>query len=315
MTGRDFRGPQSEQRRHGRRALATGDRGRVRGHMRPVARRELFCLGLLPLAAIHRPAWASSPLLPFIELDHVSIRVSDVRRSARFYMQLFGSDAARDANRQANPGSRSGELWFIRLGRSHLALAPAFADEAPGVDHYCLSVSKFAKDSAKATLAQFDQPFPDWPSNNVWLKDPDGRLIQLAPSANEPQIPGIVRNAVPAPRTADLPATAPFRAARISRLVLSSTRWAAAQSYYGRLLGDAQPSGRSYSHSVGPSAVILQEGGQSSLRIAIESFDKAAVTRTASSIGAAVDPGADPMVVRLRDPDGLTFEIAAAPEG
>src|SRR5262245_4548028 len=143
--------------------------------MRQMKRREL--IGMLPLmAAMRRPARAASALLPFLELDHVSIRVSDVRRSARFYMDLFGGDAARDPNRQANPGSQAGELWFIRLGRSHLALAPRSVNEPAGVDHYCLSVSAFSKETAKTALAQFEQPFPEWPSNNVWLRDP-GRFL------------------------------------------------------------------------------------------------------------------------------------------
>jgi catechol 2,3-dioxygenase-like lactoylglutathione lyase family enzyme len=205
------------------------------GHMQLVARRQFLGLGLAPLAAavFHQPE-PGAPLLPFLELDHVSIRVSDVRRSAQFYMRLFGSDAARDMNRQANPGSQPGELWFIRLGRSHLALAPSFAKETPGIDHYCLSISGFSKATAQATLARFPQPFPEWPSNNVWLEDPDGLLVQLAPSANEPQIPGIVRNAAPVPRSADLPETPPFQAIRISQLSLATGRAAAARSYYRR---------------------------------------------------------------------------------
>lgn len=277
--------------------------------MRCVGRREFLAF---PLAAgIHRAASARTPLLPFIELDHVSIRVSDVRRSTSFYMQLFGADAARDANRQANPGSKPGELWFVRLGRSHLAFAPTNSAEALGVDHYCLSVPKFDKDSARAALKQFDQPFPNWPSNNVWLKDPDGLLIQIAPSANEPQIPGIVRNAVPVPRTADHPAVAPFQAARISRLALSTARSAEAQRYYGSLLGDGQPLGASRAYTIGPSTLVLQNGGRPSLRIVVERFERAAVIRTAASMRIPVEAGSDPMSVQLRDPDGLMFEIAA----
>ena len=75
------------------------------------------------------------------------------------------------------------------------------------------SVSAFSKEAAKATLASFEQPFPQRPSNNIWLRDPDGLLIQLAPSANEPRVATIVRNAVAVPRGDDMP-IAPFRATR-----------------------------------------------------------------------------------------------------
>ena len=109
-------------------------------------------------SAVHR-AW-----------DHVSIRVSDVQRSARFYIQLFGSDTARDPNRRANPGSQPGNSGSSGSGAASLALAPLAPNEAPGVDHYCLSVSAFVREAAKAALAGFDRPVPDWPSNNVWLE-------------------------------------------------------------------------------------------------------------------------------------------------
>jgi catechol 2,3-dioxygenase-like lactoylglutathione lyase family enzyme len=277
--------------------------------MRLIDRRRL--IGSLPLlAALGRRAVAQSALLPFIEVDHVSIRVSDVQRSARFYMQLFGNDAARDPKRQANPGSQTGELWFIRLGRSHLALAPLSPNDVPGVDHYCLSVSAFAKDTARAKLAQFDQPYPEWPSNNVWLRDPDGLLIQLAPSANEPQMATIVRNAVAVSHPADLPATPPFRAERISRLVLASARLASSTSYYRRLLGDGRASGNSHSFDVGPSAVIIAQGGTPSFRIALRAFDESLARRTLLSLGITPDARSDRAVIVLRDPDGIVFEIA-----
>jgi catechol 2,3-dioxygenase-like lactoylglutathione lyase family enzyme len=274
--------------------------------------RRAFLTSLPLLGAIVRPAGGQPATLPFIELDHVSIRVLDVQRSARFYMRLFGTDAARDPKRQANPGSQARELWFIRLGRSHLALAPLSPNEPPGVDHYCLSVSAFAKDAAKAMLAGFDQPYPDWPSNNVWLKDPDGLLLQLAPSANEPQLATIVRNAVAIPRPPDLPATPPFRASRISRLVLPCARADLSASYYRRLLGNGRSSGTSHIFAVGASKLILAEGGTQSFRVAVASFEERSAKRTLRSLGITPEAMSDRSMVELRDPDGIAFEIAAS---
>jgi catechol 2,3-dioxygenase-like lactoylglutathione lyase family enzyme len=226
-------------------------------------------------------------------------------------MRLFGVDAARDPKRQANPGSQAGELWFIRLGRSHLALAPLWPGETPGIDHYCLSVSGFAKDAAKAKLAGFDQPYPDWPSNNVWLQDPDGLLIQLAPSANEPRLESIVRNATAVPRSPNVPADPLFRATRISRLVLASTRASVAADYYRRLLGEGRTSGVSHIFGVGPSTVVLTPGGTPTFRIAVAPFDAVTARRTLSALDIMPDTTRtnDPAIV-LRDPDGIVFEIA-----
>ncbi len=134
-----------------------------------LSRRDLLST-TLALAGVRLVyAQAPSPTLPFIALDHFALKVADPRRSLQFYMSLFGSDASRDANRQANPGSAAGELFFLRLGDGHLSLSPLSPNERPGVDHFCLSVADFSKDAAKSKLTAFEQPWPEWPSNNVSL--------------------------------------------------------------------------------------------------------------------------------------------------
>jgi hypothetical protein len=75
-----------------------------------LSRRDLMAAVLLFGSARPVRAQLNEAVLPFIGLDHVSLRVMDVRRSATFYMNLFGSDASLDANRQANPGSIAGAL-------------------------------------------------------------------------------------------------------------------------------------------------------------------------------------------------------------
>jgi catechol 2,3-dioxygenase-like lactoylglutathione lyase family enzyme len=280
--------------------------------MAPVDRRSF--LSALPFVTVFPPAgWGQfdAPLLPFIELDHVSFRVSNVQRTARFYMRLFGTDAARDPHRQANPGSQAGELWFIRCGRSHIALAPLSRGEEPGIDHYCLSVRQFDKSAAQATLRSFDQPYPDWPSNNVWLRDPDGMLVQLAPSANDPQLPTIVRNATAVPRPADTPETAPFRASRIAKLVLTANRLAATTGYYGRLLGGtSSPEARS-GFTVGPSRLIISSREVQSFRIAVRGFEPQSALRALARLDAPAEPASGGSIITVHDPDGIRFEVAA----
>ena len=83
----------------------------------------VLAVAILLFTTLTLPTLAA-PALPIRDLDHLSLHVSDVRRSADFYTRLFGTEVSRDPNRQANPGSVPRELWFIRLGDSHLALAP-----------------------------------------------------------------------------------------------------------------------------------------------------------------------------------------------
>ena len=158
----------------------------------------------------------------------------------------------------------------------------------------------------------FDQPYPDWPSNNVWLKDPDGLLIQLAPSANEPPLATIVRNAIAVPRPRDLPAIPPFRASRVSRLVLPCARADLSASYYHRLLGNSRASGTSHIFSVGASNLILTEGGTQSFRVAVPSFEERSARRTLTSLGITTETTSDRSTMVLSDPDGIAFEIGVS---
>src|SRR5213593_2707488 len=90
-------------------------------------------------------AWCcwEQPALPVGSIDHVNIRVPDVQRSADFYIKLFGVEVARAPNAKAqtaNPASPSGELWFIRLGESFLAISPTGAQLKPGIDHFSFAI-------------------------------------------------------------------------------------------------------------------------------------------------------------------------------
>lgn len=143
--------------------------------------RRLILLVLL-IAPLRSTVHSLAPsALPIADLDHVSLHVSDARRSAQFYTALFGTEISRDPNRQANPGSVAGELWFIRLGDSHLSLSPLSPGERPGLDHWCFSVVGFDRDAMQHRIAAFEQPWREWPSG-LWIKDPNGRIIQLASS-------------------------------------------------------------------------------------------------------------------------------------
>jgi catechol 2,3-dioxygenase-like lactoylglutathione lyase family enzyme len=277
-----------------------------------LSRRHLIAAVLLVGAARRVRTQSEAPILPFIGVDHVSLRVSDVRRSTQFYMTLFGSDASRDVNRQANPGSVAGELSFIRLGDSHLSLSPLSPDEEPGVDHFCFSVTAFDKTSARLKLSAFDQPWPEWPSNNLWLKDPDGHLVQLAPSANAPRLPGIVRGATPLERPARVTTPSPFRGLLISRLTLVTANLPTSSNYYRRLLGRSQGGTGRASFRVGASDFVLAQAPDTEcIRVAVSSFDARTAERVLSSLGVVSDVASDGDSISFHDPDQIRIEIAA----
>jgi glyoxylase I family protein len=119
-------------------------------------------------------------------LDHVVLRVKDQEASTRFYVDVLGCTVDHVNERIS--------LVHLRFGEHYLDLLPATA-EAPaagpgGVDHVCLSIR--CDDLAKAAEAlrgrgvrlegevvQRRGAYGTGPS--VYLRDPDGYLIELKP--------------------------------------------------------------------------------------------------------------------------------------
>ena len=107
-------------------------------------------------------------------INHVSIQVSNIQRSAEFYMHAFGLPK----RTATNPSS-------IRLGvgPSHLTLR----QEKPSgnVDHFCLGIDKFSHDSVvRALKARGVTPDPDETTpQGFHVKDPDGFRVQLGDSS------------------------------------------------------------------------------------------------------------------------------------
>jgi catechol 2,3-dioxygenase-like lactoylglutathione lyase family enzyme len=107
-------------------------------------------------------------------INHVSIQVSDIKRSAEFYMRAFGLPK----RVATNPSS-------IRLGvgPSHLTLR----QEKPSgkVDHFCLGIDKFNRESVIRDLkARGITPEPDEKGpQGFHVKDPDGFRVQLGDSS------------------------------------------------------------------------------------------------------------------------------------
>lgn len=92
------------------------------------------------LAALMTGASASAqgptPSIPATTLNHVTLRVSDVDRSVKFYQKLFDLSVA---NRQKNSTGLS-------LGSSHLGVSQVQNGEQPHINHFCLGVPGFDAD-------------------------------------------------------------------------------------------------------------------------------------------------------------------------
>jgi catechol 2,3-dioxygenase-like lactoylglutathione lyase family enzyme len=138
-----------------------------------LTRRELI-QGLAMLTVAGEAASAEDNGFKAASINHVSIQVSNIQRTAEFYMRAFGLPK----RAATNPSS-------IRLGvgPSHLTLR----QEKPSgnVDHFCLGIDNFKKESVIRDLkARGVTPEPDESTpQGFHVKDPDGFRVQLGDSS------------------------------------------------------------------------------------------------------------------------------------
>ena len=111
--------------------------------------RRNFLLSLPALAAAYRAmAQSGKPTIPLQKLNHVTLSVSDPRRSLEFYQGLFGLPIQNRQGKNSVGGLRIGS------GPQNLALAPAGANTKPGINHFCLTTRGFDVDRILKVLAE-----------------------------------------------------------------------------------------------------------------------------------------------------------------
>ena len=135
-----------------------------------LSRRDLIH-GLAMLAAAGSVAAADAPpeVLTATGIDHVSVRVSNMERSAAFYQSLFG----------LAPLGQDKEHNILRLGRKRVIVSLR-QDEPHGmIDHFGIGIENFNKEAATKLLAQRGlTPKDDW-EYGFHVKDPDGAVVQM----------------------------------------------------------------------------------------------------------------------------------------
>ena len=90
-------------------------------------------------------AQASKPQIAVKGINHVTLQVSDLKRSVDFYQGLFGMPVI----------SRQGTTELnLQIGNGPQFLGLSSARSAPNINHICLAVDNFDIDRAKATLRQ-----------------------------------------------------------------------------------------------------------------------------------------------------------------
>lgn len=103
-------------------------------------------------------------LFQAVAVNHVALRVSDVKRSEEFYKRVPGLQ-----------GSGSSSSSFLYCGSDFVAL---FKGNTPGLDHFAFSVNGFERDAARETLREAGiEPIIE--GSRTYFNDPDGIELQI----------------------------------------------------------------------------------------------------------------------------------------
>lgn len=107
------------------------------------------------------------PTFVATDLNHLALRVTDVKRSSAFYQKHLGLKVA-----SQNPNS-----CFLRCKDANFVAL--FQNEQPGMDHYCYSIEDYnpARAVEKLEAAGIQARRTD---NRVYFDDPDGLEVQVA---------------------------------------------------------------------------------------------------------------------------------------
>jgi catechol 2,3-dioxygenase-like lactoylglutathione lyase family enzyme len=222
----------------------------------------------LPGLVLAKRAFAQggSPPIRVTGINHVTLSVSDVKRSVDFYQGLFGMPVV----------SRQGTTVNLRIGAGpqFLGISAAGAN-APAINHYCLGVEGFNADRVTASLsargfkksdaANAAEPMtmrlrsrgPEAGGDRagtpeLYLNDPDGIVVQLQ-DASYCGGGGPLGSVCAAPEAAPKPGVLALRGwSHLTNFVSDGAR---SNAFYQELFGL-----RVQAHQ-GPTAPVLGVGG------------------------------------------------------
>jgi hypothetical protein len=102
-------------------------------------------------------------------VDHVSVRVKDLKRSAEFYQTLFGLE----------PRGEDKEHRILRLGKKRVIVSLRQDEPYGQIDHFGLSIEGFNKEAATRFLTSRGlTPKEDW-EYGYHVRDPDSAVVQM----------------------------------------------------------------------------------------------------------------------------------------
>jgi catechol 2,3-dioxygenase-like lactoylglutathione lyase family enzyme len=123
--------------------------------------------------ALAADAGEGEPTFQATELNHIALRVTDVKRSRDFYMQHLG----------LKHSSLSADSAFLTCGTNFVAL---FRGDTSRMDHYCYAVRDYDVATAEEKLRATNMKNIRRTSGRIYFSDPDGLTVQLAATEHMP---------------------------------------------------------------------------------------------------------------------------------
>ena len=136
-----------------------------------LTRRELM-QGLALVATASRAASAAEPQTGVIKgarIDHVSIQVSDLKRSVDFYQKVFGFSVVSE--------DKPNEI--VRLGTTKALVSLHHKSPTALVDHFAIGLDSFNKDAVTRELKQHGITPEENLDAGFHIKDPEGMNVQI----------------------------------------------------------------------------------------------------------------------------------------
>jgi len=290
--------------------------------------RRAFVAGLGASAAgLFAPvrAWAgqaAAPLLPIRtpKIDHLDVIVPNVEASARFYMGVFNTTL------HAQP-FQGGFRYFVLFGDlpanrqvGYLAIGDS-RGRGTYIGHFCTSIVDYRRDSA-AIMAALTEATDKAGLGKIAsgggvggiFSDPDGIEIQFLPAPDTLVTAAVPSDLVPSRKGLVTPLG-------VDHVLLHVADLEKGVRFYRILYGVEtlrdRTTGRAW-FQIGDTRLGLQQAdaGQkphiAHLGVKVAPFDQQKVTAGLVALGARVIPSPyEPDVVRLTDPDGISFEVVA----
>ena len=138
----------------------------IRDFERGALSRRQLAVSIVALVTAGRSS--AAPEIPAVTLNHVTLRVPDIRRTSKFYQDVFGMPLKQ----------HSDKTHILGVGKSFFGL-----EEKPGgpaLDHYDFGIAGFKADEVIAKLKARNLKLePGGTKESFKFRDPDGFLVQL----------------------------------------------------------------------------------------------------------------------------------------